>query len=235
MQVPGRYLDPEWLSTVTAGGRRGALVSRRQGHASDARTTSPRPRARRWRTSGCAATCTAPPGPSGRGAPRPSRSCPTSRSSASRRGASRTTRWAASTSCSRSSRRRPRRRGRRCITPPTPTAACAVVAGIAADHGVTELVKMKSLATDEIRLDAALAEAGVERRRDRPRRAHRPAGRRHGLAHPGAGRALQPRADPRHLPAHHRARSRHLRRPQRARGGLAPVPARALPARRAWE
>ena len=41
-------------------------------------------------------------------------------------------------------------------------AACAVVAGIAAGHGVTELVKMKSLATDEIRLDATLAEAGVE-------------------------------------------------------------------------
>ena len=40
--------------------------------------------------------------------------------------------------------------------------ANAVVAGIAHDHGVTELVKMKSLATDEIRLDAALAAAGVE-------------------------------------------------------------------------
>jgi L-lactate dehydrogenase complex protein LldF len=40
--------------------------------------------------------------------------------------------------------------------------ACGVVAGIAAEHGVTELVKMKSLATDEIRLDAALAGAGVE-------------------------------------------------------------------------
>ena len=41
-------------------------------------------------------------------------------------------------------------------------AACAVVAGIARRNGVTELVKMKSLATDEICLDAALAEAGVE-------------------------------------------------------------------------
>ena len=41
-------------------------------------------------------------------------------------------------------------------------AACAVVADIARRHGVGELVKMKSLATDEIRLDAALAEAGVE-------------------------------------------------------------------------
>lgn len=41
-------------------------------------------------------------------------------------------------------------------------AACAVVAGIARGHGVTESVKMKSLASDEIRLDAALAAAGVE-------------------------------------------------------------------------
>jgi L-lactate dehydrogenase complex protein LldF len=40
-------------------------------------------------------------------------------------------------------------------------AANAIVAGIAGDHGVEELVKMKSLATDEIRLDAALADAGV--------------------------------------------------------------------------
>lgn len=40
-------------------------------------------------------------------------------------------------------------------------AACAVVAGIARRNGVTELVKMKSLATDEIHLDAALAAVGV--------------------------------------------------------------------------
>jgi L-lactate dehydrogenase complex protein LldF len=41
------------------------------------------------------------------------------------------------------------------------TAACALVADIARRRGVTELVKMKSLATDEIRLDDALAAAGV--------------------------------------------------------------------------
>ena len=40
--------------------------------------------------------------------------------------------------------------------------ANAIVAAIARRHGVTELVKMKSLATDEIRLDAALAEEGIE-------------------------------------------------------------------------
>ncbi|HEX5643801.1 MAG TPA: lactate utilization protein B [Thermoleophilia bacterium] len=41
-------------------------------------------------------------------------------------------------------------------------AANAFVAAIARDHGVTELVKTKSLATDEIGLDAALAATGVE-------------------------------------------------------------------------
>lgn len=40
-------------------------------------------------------------------------------------------------------------------------AACAIVADIARRSGATELVKMKSLATDEIRLDDALAAAGV--------------------------------------------------------------------------
>jgi L-lactate dehydrogenase complex protein LldF len=40
--------------------------------------------------------------------------------------------------------------------------ATAIVAGIAHRHDVTELVKMKSLATDEIGLDAALAADGVE-------------------------------------------------------------------------
>ena len=39
--------------------------------------------------------------------------------------------------------------------------ACAVVAGIAADHGVEEVVKVKSMATQEINLNEALAERGV--------------------------------------------------------------------------
>ncbi len=52
--------------------------------------------------------------------------------------------------------------GARVHRAPDAAAANAIVAGIARDHGVSELVKMKSLATDEIGLDAALAEAGVE-------------------------------------------------------------------------
>jgi L-lactate dehydrogenase complex protein LldF len=52
--------------------------------------------------------------------------------------------------------------GARVHRAPDAAAANAIVAGLARDHGVTELVKMKSLATDEIGLDAALAAAGVE-------------------------------------------------------------------------
>jgi L-lactate dehydrogenase complex protein LldF len=38
---------------------------------------------------------------------------------------------------------------------------CAIVADIARSHGVDEVVKVKSIATDEIKLNEALAEAGV--------------------------------------------------------------------------
>jgi L-lactate dehydrogenase complex protein LldF len=39
--------------------------------------------------------------------------------------------------------------------------ACSIVAGVARAHGVEEVVKVKSIATDEIRLNEALADAGV--------------------------------------------------------------------------
>ena len=39
--------------------------------------------------------------------------------------------------------------------------ACAIVAGIASGHGVDEVVKVKSIATDEIKLNDALAAAGI--------------------------------------------------------------------------
>src|SRR6476659_5863367 len=40
--------------------------------------------------------------------------------------------------------------------------ANAIVAGIAHDHGARELIKVKSLATDEIGMNDALAEQGIE-------------------------------------------------------------------------
>ena len=110
-------------------------------------------------------------------------------------------------------------------------AANAVVAGIARGHGVTELVKMKSLATDEIGLDAALAAAGVEAvETDLAELIVQ-------LAGDTASHIL--------VPAVHYSRGQvrdlfrrtiahgqgPLRRPARARRGLAPLPARAVPAR----
>ena len=66
--------------------------------------------------------------------------------------------------------------------------------------GADEVVKVKSMATQEIGLNEALAAQGIAAVGDRPRRADRPARRRHALPHPGAGDPPQPRRDPRHLP-----------------------------------
>ena len=41
------------------------------------------------------------------------------------------------------------------------TEACSIVAGLARQHGVDEVVKVKSIATDEIKLNEALAASGV--------------------------------------------------------------------------
>ena len=41
--------------------------------------------------------------------------------------------------------------------------ACAAVAAIARSHGFDEVVKVKSIASDEIKLNEALAEAGIKR------------------------------------------------------------------------
>ena len=53
--------------------------------------------------------------------------------------------------------------------------ANAIVAGIARGAGATEVVKVKSMATQEIELNEALARDGHRRLGDRPRRADRPA------------------------------------------------------------
>ena len=53
----------------------------------------------------------------------------------------------------------------------------------------TEVVKVKSMATQEIELNEALAAGRDRRLGDRPRRAHRPARPRPAVAHPGARRS----------------------------------------------
>ena len=92
--------------------------------------------------------------------------------------------------------------------------ANAKVIGLARERGAGEVIKVKSLATDEIELNAALATAGIRAGRDRPRRADHPARRGPSLAHPGAGDPPQPRRDPRAVPAHDRARGAASEEPE---------------------
>ena len=60
--------------------------------------------------------------------------------------------------------------------------ACRIVADVAQAHGVDEVVKVKSMVTQEIGLNEALAARGHLGLGDRPRRADRPARRRPALA-----------------------------------------------------
>ncbi len=90
------------------------------------------------------------------------RSSPTSRSSASRRGACKDDALSRLDELLDEFEAAAEAAGARVHRAADAAAANDIVAGIARDHGVTELVKMKSLATDEIGLDAALAAAGVE-------------------------------------------------------------------------
>ena len=67
--------------------------------------------------------------------------------------------------------------------------------------GVDEVVKVKSMATQEIGLNEALEAVGIAALRDRPGRADRSAGTRQAVAHPGARDPPQPVGDPGDLPA----------------------------------
>ena len=91
-----------------------------------------------------------------------------------------------------------------------------------------EVIKVKSLATDEIDLNDAPRGGRRARRGDRSGRADHPALRRHVLAHPRPRHPPQPRRRSRDaLPA--RAGRRGLRRARRADRGGARAPARAVP------
>ena len=84
--------------------------------------------------------------------------------------------------------------------PATQRRPTAIVADDRARAGAREVVKVKSILTDEIGLNDALARRRHRRARDRPRRADRPARRRPPLAHPRPRDPPQPRRDPRALP-----------------------------------
>ena len=68
---------------------------------------------------------------------------------------------------------------------------------IAAAHGANEVVKIKSLTTEEIGLNDGARAARDPGGRDRPGAADHPARRRAAVAHPGAGDPQEPDADPR--------------------------------------
>jgi L-lactate dehydrogenase complex protein LldF len=76
-----------------------------------------------------------------------------------------------------------------------------IVTDLVRATGADEVVKVKSMATQEIGLNEALEAGRYRGVRDRPRRAHRAARPRQAVAHPGPGDPPQPDRDPRHLPA----------------------------------
>ena len=96
-------------------------------------------------------------------------------------------------------------------------------------HGAREVIKVKSLATDEIDLNEALAGARDRGDRDRPGRADHPARRRQAVAHPRAGDPPQPRGDQGAVRAHDRARAGPRLGGDGDRRGRAPAPAREVP------
>ena len=107
---------------------------------------------------------------------------------------SRTTPCATWTATCSSWRRRSPRRAAPCTGRPTPTRPTGSSPTWCKATGETEVVKVKSMATQEIGLNEALAGGGHHRLRDRPGRADRAARRRPALAHPGPGDPPEPRA-----------------------------------------
>ena len=81
-----------------------------------------------------------------------------------------------------------------------------IITGIVAGHGASEVVKVKSLTTDEIGLNEALGARRGRGDRDRPGRADHPARRRAVVAHPRPGDPQEPLRDPRPVPQEARPR-----------------------------
>ena len=107
--------------------------------------------------------------------------------------------------------------------------ANAIIAGIAREHGADEVIKVKSLATDEIGLNEALGAARDRGDRDRPRRADRPARRRRAVPHPRPRDPPQPRGDRDAVRAHDRAGAGARAGAGGDRRGRAAAPAREVP------
>ena len=101
-----------------------------------------------------------------------------------------------------------RRRAGTCTGRATPPRRTRSSSTSRAAHGVDEVVKVKSLTTDEIAPERRARRRGNPRARDRLRRADPPARRRLVVAHPRARDPPQPHRDPRPVRADDRARHR---------------------------
>ncbi len=171
------------------------------------------------RTSSCDATSATPRTRSARSARASSPRCPTGRSSARRAVRSRPTCSRGSTSTSLQFEAAAQAAGATVHWARDADEANAVVADVAQTHGAREVVKVKSLTTDEIGLNDALAAQRHPRARDRLRGADPPARRRLVVAHPRPGDPPQPHRDPRPLRADDRPGARPSDDPSRARRG----------------
>ena len=173
-----RAIRPVHIAEILAehgGGRRSADERHVPGHAglpAGRRTTSTRDTQLRGNLRHATHTIRAKRAEGRRRAGRLGRSC------ARRAPRSRTARCAISTTTWCSWRRRSPRPAARCTGPPTPTRPTGSSPSWSRRPARREVVKVKSMATQEIGLNEALAEAGHPRLRDRPRRADRAARRR---------------------------------------------------------
>ena len=112
--------------------------------------------------------------------------------------------------------------------------ANAIVAGIAKGHGAREVIKVKSIATDEIELNKALAAEGIEAiETDLAELIIQLAGER-SSAHPRPGHPQEPRRDPAPVRAHDRQGRGPRVGGEGHRRGRAPPPAREVPVRARW-
>jgi L-lactate dehydrogenase complex protein LldF len=105
--------------------------------------------------------------------------------------------------------------------------ASSIIAGIVNDHGAREVIKVKSLATDEISLNEALARAASPAI-ETDCRADRAARRRRAVAHPRSGDPPQP-AEIAALFERTIAQGQQLGLEPRRSRGRAPAPAREVP------
>ena len=110
--------------------------------------------------------------------------------------------------------RTPRARGATVLWAETPADINALVLEIAFRHGVRKIIKSKSMVSEESALDHAIEAAGLDGRRDRPRRVH-PADQRlrAAVAHHRPGAAQVEGGGRRALPA----QARHAAQGRRSR------------------